>query len=100
MDALLTPFAREREIGMINASPLMMGILTVQGPAAWHPAPPQVRELALKAAILCNRCGVSFSLIALHFCLRHAYVSSTLTGMSTPEEVQKNLSAPNSTSCA
>jgi len=29
----------------------------------------------------------------LHFCLRHAYVSSTLTGMSTPEEVEKNLSA-------
>ena len=93
MDAVLTPFARERQIGMMNASPMMMGILTVQGPAAWHPAPPQVRELALKAAILCNRCGVSLSLIALHFCLRHAYVSSTLTGMSTAEEVEKNLSA-------
>jgi L-galactose dehydrogenase len=93
MDAVLTPFARERRIGMMNASPMMMGILTVQGPAAWHPGPPQVRELALKAAILCNRSGVSLSLIALHFCLRHAYVSSTLTGMSTAEEVEKNLSA-------
>jgi L-galactose dehydrogenase len=93
MDGVLTPFAREHQIGMINASPLMMGILTVQGPAAWHPAPPQVREFALKAALLSNRSGVSFSLLALHFCLRHAYVSSTLTGMSTPEEVEKNLSA-------
>jgi L-galactose dehydrogenase len=93
MDGVLTPFARERAIGMINASPLMMGILTVQGPAAWHPAPPQIRELALKAADLCKRCGVSFSLLALHFCLRHAYVSSTLTGMSTTEEVGNNLSA-------
>jgi L-galactose dehydrogenase len=93
MDAVLTPFAREREIGMINASPLMMGILTVQGPAAWHPAPPQVRELALQAANLCHRSGASLSLIALHFCLCHAYVSSTLTGMSTAEEVEKNLSA-------
>ena len=46
------PFARERQIGMINASPLMMGILTAQGPAAWHPAPPQVRESALKAALV------------------------------------------------
>jgi L-galactose dehydrogenase len=93
MDAVLTPFARERQIGMINASPLMMGMLTMQGPAAWHPAPPQVRELALKAALVSDRCGVSFSLMALHFCLRHAYVSSTLTGMSTAEEVEKNLSA-------
>ena len=31
--------------------------------------------------------------MALHFCLRHAYVSSTLTGMSTPEEGKKNLGA-------
>ena len=36
---------------------------------------------------------MSFSLIALHYCLRHAYVSSTLIGMSTPEEVEENLSA-------
>jgi L-galactose dehydrogenase len=93
MDAVLTSFAQEHKIGMINASPLMMGILTVQGPAAWHPAPPQVRELALKAALRCNREGVSLSLIALQYCLRHAYVSSTLTGMSTPEEVEENLSA-------
>ncbi len=93
MDAVLTPFAREREIGLINASPLLMGILTVQGPPVWHPAPPQVRELALKAANRCHRCGVSLSLVALHFCLRHAYVSSTLTGMSTTEEVEENLSA-------
>jgi L-galactose dehydrogenase len=93
MDAALAPFAREREIGLLNASPLMMGILTEQGPPAWHPAPPQVRELVLKAAMLCNRCGVSLSLLALHFCLRHPYVSSTLSGMSTPVELEENLCA-------
>jgi L-galactose dehydrogenase len=93
MDQVLTPFAREHQIGMINASPLMMGILTAQGPAAWHPAPPQVRERALQAAFASGRRGVSFSLFALSFCLHHPYVSSTLTGMATPEEVEENLSA-------
>lgn len=93
MDEMLTPFAREHEIGLINASPLMMGMLTMQGPPAWHPAPVHVREAVLKAALLCDRCAVSFPLLALHFCLRHPYVSSTLTGLSTPQEVEESLKA-------
>ncbi len=37
MDAELVPFAEDREIGLINASPLMMGVLTDNGAPAWHP---------------------------------------------------------------
>ena len=39
MDSMLTPFARAQGIGLINASPLHMGILTTNGAPAWHPAP-------------------------------------------------------------
>src|SRR6185437_17087010 len=44
LDTALAPFARKHGIGLINASPLHMGILTNAGPPAWHPAPPQVRD--------------------------------------------------------
>ena len=39
MDEVLTTFARDRGIGLINAAALHMGILTETGPAEWHPAP-------------------------------------------------------------
>ena len=47
MDGILTSFARERGIGLINASGLCMGLLTEQG-AGLDPAPQQVRDAGEK----------------------------------------------------
>lgn len=38
MDSVLLPVAKGRGIGIINASPLHMGMLTEQGGPDWHPA--------------------------------------------------------------
>lgn len=91
MDAVLTAFARERGIGLINASGLCMGLLTEQGPPEWHPAPQQVRDAGRKAAQFCHEHGVNLSEVALRFCLDHPYVSSTLIGISTPYQVETSL---------
>lgn len=93
MDALLTPFARERGIGLINASPLHMGVLTVQGAPAWHPAPAEVRGAGAAVVQLCVDRGLDPSQVALRFCLDHPYVATTLVGMSSREQVQKNVNA-------
>ena len=93
MDALLTPFARQRGIGLINASPLHMGILTVQGAPAWHPAPAEVREAGAAVVQLCEQRGMDASQVALRFCLNHPYVATTLVGMSSREQVQRNVDA-------
>lgn len=93
MDALLTPFARTRGIGLINASPLHMGILTGSGAPAWHPAPHAVKHAGAAIVKLCQERGVDPSQVALRFCLDHAYVATTLVGMSTVEQVQKNIRA-------
>lgn len=91
MDNILTPIAREKEIGLINASPLNMGILTECGPPAWHPAPLEVRHAGARAAEFCRLRGKNISDLALRFALDHPFVSSTLVGMSTPTQVEKNL---------
>jgi L-galactose dehydrogenase len=91
MDEVLTAFARENGIGLINAAALHMGILTEQGPADWHPAPPPVREAGKQAARFCRDHGVSISEVALRFCLDHPYVASTLIGMGTIREVEASL---------
>ena len=91
MDEVLTPFARERGIGFINAAVLHMGLLTEQGPAEWHPAPPEVREAGRKAALFCREHGVDIAELAMRFSLGHPYVSSTLIGMGNTREVEASL---------
>jgi aryl-alcohol dehydrogenase-like predicted oxidoreductase len=93
MDTQLTPFARTRGIGLINASPLHMGILTGNGAPEWHPAPDPVADVGAAVVKLCQERGVDPSQLALRFCLDHPYVAATLVGMSTVEQVEKNIRA-------
>jgi L-galactose dehydrogenase len=91
MDEVLTPFARERGIGLINAAALHMGILTGHGPEAWHPAPEEVRQAGRMAAEFCRSQGVDIAEVAMRFCLDHPYVSSTLIGLGSTHEVEASL---------
>jgi L-galactose dehydrogenase len=91
MDERLTPLARCRKIGLINASPLLMGILTEAGPPPWHPAPASLKLAGAKIVELCRRNGVAAARVALRFCLDHDYVATTLSGMSTTRQVEENV---------
>ena len=93
MDHHLAPFAEERGIGLINASPLHMGILTEQGGPEWHPAPPEVRAAVRRVMEVCRSHGASLSDIALRFCFDYPNAATTLVGMSATQEVSRNLSA-------
>ena len=93
LDEVLTPFARARGIGLINASPLHMRLLTDKGAPEWHPAPKRVVAAAQEAARYCRERGVDIADLALQFALQHSYVGTTLVGMSKVEHVQRNLSA-------
>jgi L-galactose dehydrogenase len=92
MDTSLTPLAKRKNIGLINASGLHMGILTEQGAPLWHPAPPEVLEAGRKVVAICGDHKVDIAKAALRFCFDHSYVSSTLVGMSTCKHVEANLS--------
>jgi L-galactose dehydrogenase len=93
MDDVLLPLAKEQGIGLINASPLHMGVLTEGGVPAWHPASAEIRAVGRHVVELCETWGVSAPVVALRFCLDHPYVSSTLIGMASPELVRANLRA-------
>jgi L-galactose dehydrogenase len=91
MDRVLTPFARENFIGLINASALHMGVLTERGAPPWHPASLEVLNAGRRLASLCRERGQSISAVAVRFCLDHPYASTTLVGMGTLDEVKANL---------
>jgi L-galactose dehydrogenase len=93
LDKLLTPFVKERGIGLINASPLHMGILTTSGPPPWHPAAAEVKEAGHRIVELCEHRGVRASDLALQFAFAHPYIATTLAGMPTVEQVRQNVAA-------
>lgn len=93
MNSVLIPVTDKHEIGVINASPLYMGALTNHGAPEWHPASKEVRAAAQKAAKFCRDNGCDLAKMALQFCFRSNRVASTLVGMSTTEQVRKNLHA-------
>jgi L-galactose dehydrogenase len=93
LDDLLTPFVKEHAIGLINASPLHMGILTAGGPPPWHPASEEVKKAGRAIVEFCAKSGVCASDLALQFAFAHPYVSTTLAGMPTVEQVRQNVAA-------
>ncbi len=93
LDSELTPFVRDRGMGLINASPLAMRLLTEAGPMASHPAPEIVKDTARRVIALCAERGFHAPDVALQFSIAHPYVSSTFVGISTVAEVESNLRA-------
>jgi len=91
MDEVLTPFAREKGIGLINASPLHQRLLTEKGPPEWHRSPKEVLEAGSKIAALCREYGVNVADVAMRFALDHPYVAMTVVGMSKLRHVQQNV---------
>lgn len=91
MDNELTPLARERGIGLINASPLHQRLLTEKGPPQWHRSPKEVLEAGLKIAALCRQHGVNVADVAMRFALDHPYVAMTIVGMSKLRHVESNI---------
>lgn len=93
LDDILRPFAVENGIGLINASPLHLRLLTEKGPPEWHSASDDVKEAGLKVVELCESRGVAVSDVAMRFCYDYEHVASTLVGMSKHRHVEENLRA-------
>jgi len=93
LDTRLRPFAAEHGIGLINASPLHMGIWTPQGPPSWHPAAPEVLAAARTAVNFLQSSSIPPARFALRYCLDSSPVATTLVGMATEDQVKENLAA-------
>ncbi len=91
MDGILTPLAKREGIGLINASPLHMRVLTEKGAPDWHPAPKKVLEVGQQVARYCRSRAVDIADLAMQFVLQHDYVATTLVGMSKVRHVDRNI---------
>jgi L-galactose dehydrogenase len=89
----LMPVAESRGVGVMNASPLAMGLLTNQGPQPWFPGQPEVVEACRKAAELCRARGADISFLGMQFAYAQKQIPCTLTGAARKSELDVNLKA-------
>jgi L-galactose dehydrogenase len=87
----LLPYCRGKGVGVINASPTGMGLLTPRGVPAWHPAPPAIVEGCRRAVEYCASVGADIVKLALQFATHHPAIATTLVGTATPETIRKNI---------
>lgn len=91
LDEVLAGFCQEQGLGLINASPLALGLLTEAGPQPWHHASDEVKAMREPLVELCRQHGEEISQVAMRFALDHASVNCTLVGMRNEAEVAANL---------
>ena len=82
----------ERGIGVINASPLSMGLLSQRGAPDWHPATPALREACRKAAEYCAQQGYPIEKLAMQYSTGlNPRIATTLFSSANPANVLKNI---------
>jgi L-galactose dehydrogenase len=89
----LLPVAEARGVGVLNASPLAMGLLTNQGPQPWFPGQPEIVAACRKAAELCRSRGADIAFLGMQFCYAQKRIPCTLTGAARVSELEVNLRA-------
>ncbi len=84
-------FFEARGIGVINASPLSMGLLSGRGAPDWHPAPAPLQEACRRAAAHCSAAGYPIERLAMEFSVREPRIASTLFSTTRAGNVRANL---------
>lgn len=90
-------FFEERNIGVINASPLSMGLLSSRGAPDWHPAPKGLADACRRAAEFCAQEGYPIEKLAMQFSVSNPRIASTLFSSANPANVKKNVEYVEST---
>lgn len=84
-------FFESHRIGIINASPYSMGLLTEHGVPEWHPAPEALKRVTRKAIDYCKSKGVSIEQLAMSFSTANPRIATTLFSSTNPENVLKSI---------
>ena len=79
-------------VGVINASPFSMGLLSSRGAPAWHPASKDLRNACAKAAEYCLEVGYPIEKLAVQFSTSlNPRIATTLFSSANPLNVLKNI---------
>ncbi|EHB67085.1 aldo/keto reductase [Paenibacillus lactis] len=86
----LLPLLHQEGIGLINASPLSMGLLSRRGAPSWHPASAEIKEACRQAAEYCAKEGIDIAKLAVQFSTSHEQIPTTLVSTANPDNIVRN----------
>ncbi|WP_440118102.1 aldo/keto reductase [Paenibacillus sp. QZ-Y1] len=86
----LLPLLEKKDIGLVNASPLSMGLLSTRGTPAWHPAEDRVKQVCLEAAQFCAEQGSDIAKLAVQFATANERIPTTLVSSASPHNIINN----------
>jgi len=85
-------FFEEHGVGVINASPLSMGLLSRRGTPDWHPAPQSLKDACKRAADYCEQQGYPIEQLAVQYATSlNPRIATTLFSSANPANVRKNV---------
>ncbi|MFN8206966.1 MAG: aldo/keto reductase [Bacteroidales bacterium] len=92
-DALVNylPAFQKCGMGVINAAPLSMGLLSGRGAPAWHPATDEVKKTCREAADFCKAQGYPIEKLAIQYSVSHPGISSTLVSTTSSANILQNI---------
>jgi len=85
------PYLKEKLVGVINASPTGMGVLTSRGAPDWHPASPEIIAGCRRAVEYCESIGADIVKLAVQYSITHPEIATTLVGTANPENIRCNV---------
>ena len=89
-------FFEQYGVGVINASPLSMGLLSQRGAPDWHPASRDLKMACAKAAAYCQTQGYEIEKLAMQFSTSmNPRIATTLFSSANPANVLKNIAYVN-----
>ena len=84
-------YFEEREVGIINAAPLSMGLLTERGVPEWHPATNEIVNTCKKAADHCKVKNARIEQLAVKYSIDNPRIPTTLVSTANPENLLNNI---------
>lgn len=84
-------YFEQRGIGVINASPLSMGLLSRRGVPAWHPATKSLVDACRRAVEYCDAKGYPIEKLAMQYSVSEPRIATTLFSSANSENVAKNI---------
>ncbi|PZD96288.1 aldo/keto reductase [Paenibacillus sambharensis] len=88
----LLPLLEAKRAGLVNASPLSMGLLSMRPAPEWHPASEDIRRACHEAARCCESHGSDIAKLAIQFATADERIPTTLVSTASSANITRNIS--------
>lgn len=87
----IIPLLEAKEVALLNASPLSMGLLGTRGAPKWHPAGEDIKMACQQALLHCEKQGENLSKLAIQYAISNEHIPTTLVSTASIDNIRNNI---------